>query len=215
MGLMTLFRPKKDLATRMVEGSLVEGGRNNPFEQFQVRSMVAAGMTIEGNINSRNGAAVDGTVSGDVSILGANTALLIREGARIHGTARAPMVLVRGEVYGDIEGRFVRLFAGCRVHGAIRAGRLVVDDGATILNGGVGIGNEVLTMPAGTARLVPGVRGAPPLRTASPAAGGLEAADAPAPAEPTAMSTVEPINSEDRMRDMLAVFTRPRLASVG
>lgn len=213
MGMMTLFRPKKDLATRLVEGTLVEAKRNNPFDQFQVRSLVAGGMTIEGNITSRNGAAVDGTVSGDVTILGANTALLIRDGARVHGTARAPMVLVRGEVYGDIEGRFVRLFAGCRVHGAIRAGRLVVDDGATILNGGVGIGNEVMTVPAGTARLVPGVRGAPPVADVTAPAATAPATPAVVPS-PIPLTPAQPVSSEDRMRDMLAAVGRPRVAAV-
>lgn len=143
MNVLAIFRPRRrDLASQMAQagGDLTAMGKGNPFQQFQVRSLVDAGMHIEGNVVSYKGAAIDGRVVGDVTVRAANSALLVRESARIEGTVSAPIVLIRGEVHGDIEGRFVRLFPGCRVHGRITAGRLVMDDGASLSNDAIGIG---------------------------------------------------------------------------
>jgi len=152
MRLLTLFRPKPrtDLNVRMVEGG---GAHSRPgmsaLERYQVRSLVAGGMTIDGNISSQNGAALDGVVNGDVCVRNANAALLVRETAVVNGSVRAPIIMVCGEINGDIEGRFVRLYPGSRVSGAIRAARLIVDDGAHILGPGVAIS------PALEARVAP------------------------------------------------------------
>lgn len=143
MKLLSVFRREKktDIATLVTGGDVLPSadGRRSPFEQFQVRSLVSDGMEINGDIISRTGAAIDGVVNGDVTIEGTNLALLLRQSARVNGTVKAPMVLVRGIVYGDIEARFARLYPGSRVHGRIRSARLTVDDGAVIANGCINI----------------------------------------------------------------------------
>lgn len=152
MGLLALFKPKTrtDLSTQVVQGGSAAVAPN-VAQKFAIRSMVAAGMTIEGNITSDNGAAVDGVVRGDITVKGPNCALLIREGAVVHGNVRASLALVRGRVQGDIDARFVRLYPGSHVTGRIRSARLIVDDGAVIENDEVAIGGgEGVALPPPT-----------------------------------------------------------------
>lgn len=140
--LIALFRPKREqsLVSQLAHNQLTQPrtGRN-PFEEYQVRSLVAEGMVIDGNVRSSKGAAVDGHVNGDVTVEGVNAALLIRPGATVIGEVRAAIVMISGEVQGCIEGRFVRLYAGSKITGTIKADRLIVDDGATIINESIGV----------------------------------------------------------------------------
>lgn len=165
MGLMRLFRRQpKDLAVRVVHGALEDrrggtgmtnGGGRNPFDEFQVRSLVADGMVIDGDLASERGAAVDGVINGNVKIRAANAALLIRGGAHITGNVDAAVVFVRGRVDGNIRGRFVRLYAGCQVNGTIESERLMIDDGARLKGPGMGVGattaKAITPAPASTA----------------------------------------------------------------
>lgn len=102
--------------------------------KHEIRSMVAAGMQIRGNIISKSGAAIDGGIIGTISVVAPNAALLIRASAVVHGTIRAPICMIAGTVKGDVIGRFVRLYPGAKVIGNIHAERLIVDDGAIVQN---------------------------------------------------------------------------------
>lgn len=131
------FRRRKETSTdltRALVGQAVGTGPNSPFVKFSVRSLVSEGMEIRGDLISRHGAALDGTVIGNVMVQAPNAALLIRATARVEGNIDAPQVLVAGEVVGDITARFVRLYPGSRVYGRVKAARLLVDDGAVIDN---------------------------------------------------------------------------------
>lgn len=122
------------------------GSNRQVLEQYAVRSLVDKGVVIDGNVTTHAGAAIDGTVRGNVCVLGASSALLIRGTAHVAGTINAPIVMVAGTVHGKIEARFVRLYAGSRVRGHISAARLIVDDGAIIESGAMdaGIGAAVV-----------------------------------------------------------------------
>lgn len=126
--------PSTDLATSLVGQAVGGVGPNSPFVKFAVRSLVSEGMEIRGDLVSKNGAALDGVVLGNIMVQAANAALLIRATARVEGNIDAPQVLVSGEVVGDITARFVRLYPGSRVFGRVKAARLLVDDGAVIDN---------------------------------------------------------------------------------
>lgn len=146
MGFLTLFRKPQQpepLSVAAVESTAVAvpgGNRANALAKHGVRSLLDASMTIAGNLESERGAAIDGTVNGDVTVREQNSALLIRASAVVRGVVRAPIVMVAGTVEGAIEARFVRLFPGSKVVGRIQATRLVVDDGANIVNDDVGTG---------------------------------------------------------------------------
>lgn len=152
MGMLSIFKPKKDTGVIHLSESgptaIVQRGES-PFIKYQVKSMVSVGMVVDGNLTSDRGAAIDGVVNGDVSISNISAALLIRAGGLVRGRVKAPYVMVSGEVHGSIEARFVRLYPGSRVSGVIKTDRLLVDDGATIINEGVGAGasgKPVLTL---------------------------------------------------------------------
>lgn len=141
--------PSTDLATSVV-GQAVGTGPNSPFVKYAVRSLVSEGMEIRGDLVSKNGAALDGVVLGNIMVQAANAALLVRASARVEGNIDAPQVLVAGEVVGDITARFVRLYPGSRVFGRVKAGRLLVDDGAVIDNDAIKV--EASAPGTGTTR---------------------------------------------------------------
>lgn len=176
MGFLTVFRKKKSqpLSVDVVQSTALVapgGGRQNVLARHGVRSLLDHGMSIEGNLRSERGAAIDGIVNGDVTVSEPNSALLLRSSALVRGVVRAPIVMVSGTVEGSIEARFVRLFPGSKVIGRIHAVRLVVDDGAQIINDDVGAG---LLLEATAARVTPPAAAAPaqtdPAATAVPPA---------------------------------------------
>jgi len=126
-------KPSTDITTNVVE-SAVGRGKDSPAVKYQVRSVVSAGLEIRGDLVAREGAVVDGTVLGNVTIESATAALLVRRTGRVVGNISGAQVLIAGEVVGNISGRFVRLYPGSRVFGKVSATRLLVDDGAVIDN---------------------------------------------------------------------------------
>lgn len=146
MGLMTLFRrpkPAEPLSVDAVQSTALAvpgGSRANVLAKHGVRSLLDQGMTINGDLETNRGAAIDGIVNGDVTVREQSSALLLRASAVVRGTVRAPILMVSGTIEGGIEARFVRLYPGSKVIGRIKADRLVVDDGAQIVNDDVGAG---------------------------------------------------------------------------
>jgi cytoskeletal protein CcmA (bactofilin family) len=96
--------------------------------------MVGEGMTVAGPVIVRDSLMVFGHLRAGVKATGENSVLLLREGSVVLGEVIGTTVLVKGNVRGNIQGKTVRLYAGCRVLGQIRAETLIVDDGATIYN---------------------------------------------------------------------------------
>lgn len=141
------FKKKKDEGRAMALATLASnnapaapsGGlmryadtRAEGLRQHGVRSLLDRGLTFTGTLESDKGAVLDGTINGDLIVTDANAALLLRAGSKVTGTVRAPIVLIGGEVEGEVEGRFVRIYPGAVVRGRIRATRLIVEDGATV-----------------------------------------------------------------------------------
>lgn len=146
MGMMTFFRRQKQANALAV---VPTGGQDmrRVFEAHQLRTLVAPGMRIEGNVTSHAGAILDGEVVGNVTITAPNAALLLRESACVEGAVAAPIVAVSGIVRGSITARFVRLYPTARVEGTISAGRLIVDEGATLLTQSVSSGEPATEAP--------------------------------------------------------------------
>lgn len=109
------------------------------LESHDVQAIIPQGMEVIGDICSTRGAVIDGVLRGNISVSSQSAALMIRGAAVVIGNIKGGNVLVSGEVNGDIEADYVRLYAGARLCGRVQARRLVVDDGATIENDTFGV----------------------------------------------------------------------------
>lgn len=135
----------------LVPGAKSRGGflsRGNGDEmaslakKYGITSMIGKGMRMCGPVVACDSLMVFGEVMGEVRITGQGRMVLIREGGAIGGDVSAETVLIRGDVTGNVSGKTVRLYSSATVRGRIRAEKLVVDEGATILNPAVQVGSS-------------------------------------------------------------------------
>lgn len=89
-------------------------------------SLIAENVVFHGDMASDGDVQLDGTILGDVRI----GLLTIGETGRVTGTIEAQAVDVRGEVYGTIVARSVRLRSTARVEGDITHTQISIDAGA-------------------------------------------------------------------------------------
>lgn len=97
-----------------------------PRKATKIGSLLAADLTIEGNLTSQGEAQIDGTVRGDVRA----PRLSIGESGQIEGAVHAEAVEVRGRVVGSITAKQVRLLATSHVDGDITHEQLTMETGA-------------------------------------------------------------------------------------
>lgn len=148
----------------LVPGSKARGGflsRGNGDEmaslakKYGITSMIGKGMRMCGPVVACDSLMVFGEVMGEVRITGQGRMVLVREGGVVGGDVSAETVLIRGEVTGNISGKVVRLYSSATVRGRIRAEKLVVDEGAAILNPAVQVGSsEAIAQAVAKAREV-------------------------------------------------------------
>jgi cytoskeletal protein CcmA (bactofilin family) len=102
-------------------------------------SVIAAGMTVRGDIESNGIVKVEGTVDGHVV---AREQVLVAKGGVVHGDIESRETVVGGMVHGSIlaTGR-VEVQAGATVLGDITTKRIAVAEGAT-LNGQIRMGEH-------------------------------------------------------------------------
>lgn len=130
-------------------------GSRGLAQKYAITSVIAEGLETEGNVISRDSLLVLGVVRGNVTVVGANRSVLLKQQGTITGHVHAPMALIAGEVLGDIEARFVRLYPTARVKGMIRAQQLITDPGALIRNPSLLVGSEADAEPAGDPEVTP------------------------------------------------------------
>lgn len=92
----------------------------------KLASLVAADMTLEGNITSGGELQIDGTIKGDVRV----ERVTIGDGGHVDGGVFAEAVEVRGRVSGSITAKQVRLYGACHVDGDITHEQLAMETGA-------------------------------------------------------------------------------------
>jgi cytoskeletal protein CcmA (bactofilin family) len=101
-------------------------------------SIVGAGMTVRGDLETDGVVKVEGTVDGHVK---AGLQVLVAKGGVVHGDIETTETVVGGTVNGAIRARErVEVQAGASVEGNITTRRIAVADGAT-LNGQVRMGD--------------------------------------------------------------------------
>lgn len=91
-------------------------------------SVIAAGLTIEGKIEGAGHVRISGRFKGDVHVDGD---LTIEQGAHVAGQVRASVVVVAGELQGNIDtARKVELLQTGVITGDVKAGSLTVAAGS-------------------------------------------------------------------------------------
>lgn len=112
-------------------------GNENMFskkKQPAIRSLIADGNHIEGNINFTDGLRIDGSVVGDVrSSEEKNSILVISETASVTGEVHADHVIVNGSVKGPVYARrMLELQPKARIEGDVYYTSLEMHQGAII-----------------------------------------------------------------------------------
>ena len=104
--------------------------RGSTKDDPETLSVIAAGMRLEGHVQSTGVVRVAGTVHGNVS---ADNQVLVAKGGRVDGEVRAREAVVDGEVMGSIvaEER-VEIRSSAVIRGDIVTPRLMVHEGAML-----------------------------------------------------------------------------------
>jgi len=136
---MSIFKNKADGTDRPEE-------RKSPGGEAGV-SIIAAGMTIVGNIESNGNVRIDGRLIGK---LVCKARVTIGGKGRIEGSVDTANALIEGEVHGEIMVReLLQLQESARISGDITTVRLAVQDGA-IFTGNIKMGKEAKEILART-----------------------------------------------------------------
>jgi cytoskeletal protein CcmA (bactofilin family) len=103
-------------------------------KQPPIKSLIAAGSCIEGNLRFTDGLRIDGEVLGDVRANEAQPSILvISESARIVGELRADHVIINGSVRGPVHaGLLLELQPKARIEGDVYYLALEMHQGAVI-----------------------------------------------------------------------------------
>ncbi len=103
-------------------------GKKREEEVNEVKSILAEGLKIEGNIFSEGKIRIDGTVEGDVH----GDYVIFGQTATIKGNIKASIVVVMGTVEGNIEAEKVEIKTPSKIKGDISTGELSIEPGASI-----------------------------------------------------------------------------------
>ena len=91
-------------------------------------SVINAGLTIVGNLQSNTDVVISGTIDGDINSRG----LTVSEGAKVTGTIECSTVQLRGHVNGQIKASTVKVARTGNVSGDIFYDTLSIDEGAVV-----------------------------------------------------------------------------------
>lgn len=103
-------------------------------KQPPIKSLIAHGTRIEGNVTFADGMRIDGEVVGDVRAAGEQASILvISESARVQGAVHAVHVIVNGSVEGPVHaGELLELQPKARITGNVHYKALEMHQGAMI-----------------------------------------------------------------------------------
>mgnify|MGYP001200818721 CR=1 FL=1 len=103
-------------------------------KQPAIKSLIAQGTRIEGDVHFVDGLRIDGEVRGDVRAQGGQSGLLVISAlARVDGAVHAAHVIVNGEVVGPVHAtELLELQPKARITGDVTYRALEMHQGATI-----------------------------------------------------------------------------------
>ena len=109
-----------------------------------MRSVIGAGMTINGRIEGTDDMAVEGNVEGEIDI---QASLRVSAGGRVKGNVAARSIVVYGHVEGDLRAKeMIELHPGSSVDGTMSSPRIAVADGAEF-NGSMSMSSTPKSAP--------------------------------------------------------------------
>jgi len=91
-------------------------------------SILSAGLTIDGDLNSEGELQIDCVIRGNVTA----PAVVIGTQGSVTGNVTAQDVTILGHVYGDIKAGDIRCSSGSRISGNVHYGSINVEPGARI-----------------------------------------------------------------------------------
>jgi cytoskeletal protein CcmA (bactofilin family) len=111
--------------------------KKKPLEEMEgFKSILAEGLRIEGNIRAEGKIKIDGEVNGDI----AGDCIILGQASHIKGNVRADIVVVMGNVEGNIDAETLEIKSSARLKGDMCAEKLSVEPGAS-LEGTVKVGS--------------------------------------------------------------------------
>ena len=91
-------------------------------------SVISAGLTITGNLQSNSDVVIAGTVEGDIT----SRSLTVCEGAKVKGTIECSAVQLQGKVDGQVNASSVSVTRTGNISGDIIYETLSIDEGAVV-----------------------------------------------------------------------------------
>jgi cytoskeletal protein CcmA (bactofilin family) len=106
----------------------------NKKKQPPIKSLIAEGSQIDGNISFSDGLRVDGAVSGHIRASGDDASILvISESAKVVGEVSADHIIINGSVKGPVNARLMlELQPKARIEGDVQYAALEMHQGALI-----------------------------------------------------------------------------------
>lgn len=105
----------------------------NKKDQAEIKTLIAHGTRIDGNLRFHEGLRVDGEVYGAIQAASEGTLLVISEGAVAEGGITADRVIIAGTVKGPVHAReSLELQPQARIEGDIQYLALEVHQGAIV-----------------------------------------------------------------------------------
>ncbi len=103
-------------------------------KQPPIKSLIAQGTRVDGNVLFEDGLRVDGEVVGDIRVdSGATSMLVVSELAKVSGSIQAGHVIINGLVQGPVTAtELLELHPKARVEGDVSYKALEMHQGATI-----------------------------------------------------------------------------------
>lgn len=108
-------------------------GKKEPAVPATMKSLIAQGTRIHGDLKFQEGLRVDGEVYGAIQASEGGSLLVISEGALVEGGLQADRVIINGTVKGPVVAREqLELQPKARIEGDVQYAALEMQHGATI-----------------------------------------------------------------------------------
>jgi len=103
-------------------------GKREKVDNSEVKSILAEGLKVEGNIIAQGKIRIDGEVNGDVK----GEVLIFGKPSVVKGNISAKKVVLMGELQGNLSAESAEVKSSARVKGDLTVKELLVEPGASI-----------------------------------------------------------------------------------